>query len=150
MKVTSVRYGFATNSSSSHSVITGVPSWAKKTKEQIAEEFNPVRYDYDEISSLDDVVSAALVCTLSPYFYSQHNFETQSQLEFITMTSAFSEEIKKIVLKFDHADFKNNFFNLDLEWEPKNYDYDDADPKVMEENFWNFVYSITGSHMEDY
>ena len=152
--VTSVRHGFATNSSSSHSVVTGTPSWGKKSKQEIVDMFNPTEYTYGEIETLDEIVTMAYSCALAPYFYST-DYKVESQLEFDILRSVYSDELKQLLLKIPFETFKDAMYNMDIEWEPKNYNYtyDDTSPEaqaVYEENFWHLVYTTVGAVQEDY
>ena len=147
MTPVSVRYGFATNSSSLHSLVHGAPSWAGLTKDEIVEQFNPsyaeneYGWSKEEYSSLDDVVMYCLLNHFSrlysqaskPFieegdFYAKY---TPQSHEFIVLSMILEDSTKNLLLKAGKY-FTDGYI-----------DHQSITGSGNEEEFWNDVYGIT-------
>ena len=149
MKVVSVRYGCATNSSSYHSLVTGITSWKNLSKEEIIEKYlstkTPETFSASygeyigEVNELDDIVSYALYSIILSNLdsYSWRNNHNISEYEFECLTRGYSSDIISLIRKAepylkdmtvsDDNDSANRFAQKH---------------KNNEDGFWNFVYTV--------
>lgn len=141
MKVTSVRYGFATNSSSSHSVIHGGPEWASMTNEEIADKYNPMEgnlefgWEFDEYDDFNSIVTYAILAHVNLNFYTDYYQKLdRTQFEFNVLSLGFSETLTRMIL--DNA----KIFMDDA--------YVDHQSFIggTEEDVWTFIRSVIEVH----
>jgi hypothetical protein len=150
MKTVSIRFGFATNSSSYHSLVQGTPTWSNLSRQEIIEKYlanqNPsFRPAYGEgmedISEMDDIVTYALYSLVLEdldsyaYYGRDHNI---SEYEFELLTKGFSSDIIELVRKLEP------YFSEVYVSDDTSSAYRFADKfKSKEEAFWNFIYGVS-------
>lgn len=136
MKIHTVRHGFATNSSSSHSIISGTASWHDMTPAEIVQFYLGIDkipemydcYDLEVHDTLESVITYAIIATGS----TEYSLTDVSQIE----TNA-----RTILLAY--AD-KNTVYWNTLEAGMKH-----AKPGEFSRVFWEFVYSVSAIEIED-
>lgn len=150
-KVTSIRYGFATNSSSSHSIITGVPSWKNKSKQEIVDMVDFTDYDYisfgecAEIDEVKDIMLYALYAFIvDPNTSYNNRFETVEKFEFFCLSKGFSDEFNQFILKLNDKILSSLIVSDDNN---SAGDYKENIGLEGEDVFWHFVYNV--SYIED-
>lgn len=126
LNITSVRLGFATNSSSAHSVVFG-GSFGGWSKQEIAEKYSGYGQDefgweFDEYSDLDSLVNYGLL------LFDIYNLEN------------VSEELQTILDKAKAASVEGYIDHQSMPYE--SYDYDDFNG-TAEENFWKFISEVS-------
>lgn len=136
MKVVSVRHGFATNSSSSHSVVTGTPSWGGLTKQEIADycDFSYAETEYgwaqETFSDMNDIVMYGLLNFIRLGYHVGYNEKfSESQFEFAVLSRCFSNELTTLLLKAGEK-FCDGYI-----------DHQSLFGNGTEEEFWEYVYS---------
>ncbi len=130
MKIVSIRQGFATNSSSMHSVVRYGNSWNSKTKQEIAELYETSIYggetefgwSYDTFSDLGSIINYALLLFIQRYGESIKPDE-------------YSHELQTII----NAALINNVFSGYIDHQSIE-DYDCVG--TSEEKFWQFVHEV--------
>lgn len=140
MKITSVRHGFATNSSSSHSVVHGIPNWSGLTKREIADNYNPkigtteFGWEFETHDDFNSIVTYAIMANLVfdysfvPY---GETFNT-SKWEFEILSRGYSEELTDILLK--HGEYLINEAYVD---------HQSFLGGGTEDSVWDFIYGVT-------
>ena len=151
MKVVQVRHGFATNSSSSHSVVSGTPSWGNLSKQEIVDKFKSDvtdrSFDSGTFTSFDDIVLCGLNAIvyqdedIFPYQYNQSHVE----YDFKVSQSGLSEQLQELLVKAGENCFKGSVPEGD-----EIYSMYHNSNKTTEENFWDFVYNVTAIEVEDW
>lgn len=146
-KTTSIRYGFATNSSSSHSIITGVPSWKNKSKQEIVDMVDFTEEEYITfgegavIDELQDIILYALYAfIIEPNTTYSNRFETVEKFEFFCLSKGFSDEFNQFVLKLNDKVLNSLIVSDDND---STGDYKENVGLDGEDVFWHFVYNVS-------
>jgi hypothetical protein len=129
MKVTSIRRGFATNSSSVHSIVLGGNSYAHMSREEMAEIYDP-NSGHDEFGWSDQDYSG--LDSMINYFIFGWGLHVGDP-------SGYSEEFKKIIEKAKtHSEHNKWGCYVDHGSEHLSIEFGSS-----EEGFWRFVESVS-------
>jgi len=144
MKIVSMKFGWSNNSSSSHSIITGLNSWKNLTKDEIVDKFNPNGHmSYGEgacIDNMDDIVAYALYSYILDNFDYNHWDKTINgpHIELQALSRGYSEPLIKLIMKVIP-------YLVDIYVSDDNGAADQmAESNKMkdEDAFWFFVYNV--------
>lgn len=147
MQITSARVGFATNSSSSHSVIFGSAPYASLSKEEIAEKYVGVGHrqfgwDHESYTDLESIINYAIILFFNGLTggYGESKI-TEGDVDAALENCGASNDapLREILVKFTTT---GGWAYIDHESMGHPFDYREVKDLSTADLFWKFIYEI--------